>query len=562
MSLSAVVKPATRPDRRFWILLLILMLFAAALRLYKLDVYPQVFNQDQAVLGYDAWSIWLTGRDHHGELLPVYFRAFNDYVPPVAMYITAPFVGLLGLSEFSTRLPFALMGIATVFLTALLGRRWFGPAAGLLAGLLLSIDPWHLSYSRIAFPASTMPFFTIAALYTFTRATDRLKTRDESKGVIGWFGLSALAFALLTGCYPAMKVQAPLLMGACALAAAPLLWRHWRLTLGWLALYLALISPLVVMQLLHWDLIQFRFTGMALVGKPGWIAQFFRQYADHYNWGALFFSGYKGGSAVRPENIGELFWLEGPLWIGAVIGLAQRQYRRLAYALPLLVAIWFFTFPISSSLTTDDPPHEVRTYCFVPLPELLAGYGAVVAWRQLSCYRWRRLTAAHVVATGGTAVFALFAAIYLPYFFPRPLQETDQSGYFEPYTVGLRPVLEKVTEAAQPCDVIWLESTNQTYIYYLFMTRFPPARFQQANVVWADVNGWLQVPAFEQVHFGVPFIDKHIIHQPPTCQGKPYTVYFMTHTKYTGPDWQPFFATTNGVGAPIWRAVTQPGAPQ
>jgi len=68
-------------------------------------------------------------------------------VPPTAYYLTAPFVRTTRLSEATARLPFALMGIATVFLVALLGRNWFSPAAGLMRPFLLAIDPWNLNYS-------------------------------------------------------------------------------------------------------------------------------------------------------------------------------------------------------------------------------------------------------------------------------------------------------------------------------------------------------------------------------------------------------------------------------
>src|SRR2546421_1937602 len=114
---------------RFWLLLLCILLLASALRLYALDVYSQPFNQDSMVVGYDAWSIWTTGHDQHGAFFPVFFRDFNNYELPVANYVITPFVGILGLSEESTRLPFALMGIATIFFVALLGRRWFNSAA-------------------------------------------------------------------------------------------------------------------------------------------------------------------------------------------------------------------------------------------------------------------------------------------------------------------------------------------------------------------------------------------------------------------------------------------------
>ena len=66
-------KGVARSGSRFWLLLLGILLLASALRLYALDTYPQRFNQDEMILGYDAWSIWNTGHDHHGALFPIFF---------------------------------------------------------------------------------------------------------------------------------------------------------------------------------------------------------------------------------------------------------------------------------------------------------------------------------------------------------------------------------------------------------------------------------------------------------------------------------------------------------
>ncbi len=159
--------------------------------------------------GYDAWSIWRTGHDQHGALLPLLFRNFNDYVPPVANYVTAPFVGLFGLDETTTRLPVALLGVATVVLAGLLGRLWFGEIAGLATALLLAFEPWHVNYSRIAFPASVVPFFTVAALYTYTRGIAPFEGDPplRSRRSLGWLAASAAAFGLLFATYPTIEAR-------------------------------------------------------------------------------------------------------------------------------------------------------------------------------------------------------------------------------------------------------------------------------------------------------------------------------------------------------------------
>jgi len=542
----------------FWLLLGVIVLCAAALRLYALGTYPLLFNQDSAVQGYDAWSIWLTGRDHHGQLLPIYFKTFNDYVPPVSNYIVAPFVGLLGLSEWSTRLPVALAGIVTIFLVGLIGRRWFNYKVGLLAALLLAIDPWHLNYSRISFPVGFVPLFIVLSLYCFTRGMLLLNVQEEQKKpkqTLAWFTLSGISFALLTGTYPTMKLQAPLLVGACLIAALPFILhnrtRHVFFSFAWwLLTYAVCLAPLVIVQLKDWTAIQGRYNGMSIFSQNHWLLLFFEQYSKHYNPSNFFFDGFPGGVSVHPFAIGELFWLEGPLWVFALIGLwqARQVSRKVAFSVPILMAIWFVTFPIGSSLTTMDIPHEIRSYNFIPLPELLAGYGAVIAWGKISRIRLRWLPPrAPAMAGAGLVIiiFVLFARLFLKgYFTPLP----STAAQF-PYNTGLQPVITQVMQKVKPCDVVWIDSTNQPYIYYLFYTQTDPHKIQPL-IKQIDRTGG-DFSSIGQVHFGSP--DSTQMTTTGACSGKPSHAYWITRTPTIGSEWKELSFSKADNGVILWR---------
>src|SRR3712207_9193481 len=55
-------------------------------------------NQDEAIGGYDAYSLWLTGRDHLGHSFPLAgLESFGDWVSPLLTFLTVPAVGLFGL---------------------------------------------------------------------------------------------------------------------------------------------------------------------------------------------------------------------------------------------------------------------------------------------------------------------------------------------------------------------------------------------------------------------------------------------------------------------------------
>ena len=88
---------------------------AAALRLPKLDRIPNGLIPDEALSAYDAFSIVKTGRDAHGERLPL-FPQSSARLHSLNMYLVVPWVALRGLDEWSARLPAALAGLATVSL--------------------------------------------------------------------------------------------------------------------------------------------------------------------------------------------------------------------------------------------------------------------------------------------------------------------------------------------------------------------------------------------------------------------------------------------------------------
>ncbi len=177
-----------------YILFLILFL-SAILRLYNLGNMPSGTTNDEAGIIYSAYSIFKTGHDITGKFLPVSFNLDNSF-SPVYIYITAPFVGLLGVSPFSGRLPFALLGIASVLLLFLISKKLFkNNTLALGAAFTLAISPWHIHISRAAYDAPVALFFYLLAIYIFVVKID--------KGKIWW---SLPAFFLAFYSYHATKV--------------------------------------------------------------------------------------------------------------------------------------------------------------------------------------------------------------------------------------------------------------------------------------------------------------------------------------------------------------------
>src|SRR3989344_3754474 len=96
----------------YWLLIAVLVL-AAFLRFWRLGSFPAL-NADEAALGYNAYSLIQTGKDEHGNPWPIHFQSFNDYKPGLYVYLSIPFVKLLGLNIISVRLTGIIVSIFSI----------------------------------------------------------------------------------------------------------------------------------------------------------------------------------------------------------------------------------------------------------------------------------------------------------------------------------------------------------------------------------------------------------------------------------------------------------------
>jgi 4-amino-4-deoxy-L-arabinose transferase-like glycosyltransferase len=172
---------------------------AAALRLWNLGSVPPGLTPDEASLGYNAYSLIRTGHDEYGKYFPIIFKSFGDFKPGLYVYLTIPTVAFFGLNEFSTRLPSALAGIMTVFLIFRVVKLLFPDKKNfpLIVAFVAATNPWLIYFSRGAWEANVSLILTLAGVYFF------LKALGKSQFII----FSALFFALTLLTYQGAKLS-------------------------------------------------------------------------------------------------------------------------------------------------------------------------------------------------------------------------------------------------------------------------------------------------------------------------------------------------------------------
>jgi len=186
--------------RKITILLLpLIILLAAVLRFYQIDVSPKAMYGDSLTLVLDAYSILKTGHDQKGEFLPLVFSQGGGR-PGGYIYATIPFVAVFGPTALVARMVSVLSGIGIVLLLYLLGKMLFSKEAGLAMAAVAAVNPWSLSLSRGAFETHFALFLALAGFYFFLKG---LKNKY-------WFILFGLAFGLSIQTYYTYLLSIPL----------------------------------------------------------------------------------------------------------------------------------------------------------------------------------------------------------------------------------------------------------------------------------------------------------------------------------------------------------------
>ena len=167
-----------------YILLAIIIAMAAVLRLWKLGQVPFM-------------------HDEFSALLRTRFDNFHDFIQQGVMPDSHPigvqaflwlWVRIFGWSEFWVKLPFALMGIGSIYLIYLIGRQWFNRKIGLFSAAFFAVSQFTVFYSQLARPYAAGLFFVLLMAWFWYKVV--FGTKTTTMHYVG-FALSAWACSLM-----------------------------------------------------------------------------------------------------------------------------------------------------------------------------------------------------------------------------------------------------------------------------------------------------------------------------------------------------------------------------
>lgn len=153
------------------ILLLFIIFVAAFLRLVNISQYMEF-------LGDEGRDVLVAKGILHGQftLLGPRSSAGDFYMGPFYYYLITPFLLLFNYDPVGPAVMVALIGTATVLLIYLVGKKFFGFAAGIFASALYAVSPLVLAYSHSSWNPDILPFFALLFIYTIYIAVKKSKS--------------------------------------------------------------------------------------------------------------------------------------------------------------------------------------------------------------------------------------------------------------------------------------------------------------------------------------------------------------------------------------------------
>lgn len=346
-----------------YLLLGVILLVAAVLRLWKLGQVPFMHDEFSALfrLKFDSFHDLIQYGVTEGDSHPAGVQVFLYY-----------WTKLVGWSELWVKLPFALMGIASIYLIYLIGQQWFNRKVGLLAAAFFAVSQLTVFYSQLARPYAPGLFFVLLMTVFWNKLLF-----DAKKPSIGtWIGFAVSAWlAALAHNFSTAQAGLIFLTGLFFLPKERRK-AYWLSGIGAVALY----AP---------HLPVFYYQTFVNGGIGGWLAKpkstfliDFLQYTMNYAPSFIFAVGIvivlpfilqKPEKRRHPVRWATITWFLVNFSVAFVYSLLREpiiQYSTLIFCFPFLV-LTLFSFHKNNSMTMTQTVIAVLAILFIGTSSLI-----------------------------------------------------------------------------------------------------------------------------------------------------------------------------------------------
>lgn len=469
------------------IVIALIIFLALFLRLHNLTGVPTSPDWDEAALGYNAFTILQTGKDEYGNFLPLSLRSFNDYKPAFYAYLTVPSVAVFGLNLFAVRFPSVILGVLTVLGVYFFAQEIFKRMVNkklttyysLLTAFFLAISPWHIQFSRAAFEVNSSLFLIIWGMTFLLMGLNKR-----------WLlPVSAIFLSLSLYAYHSARIFIPLMLGVLFFLFRKELLKEKKIFLASLILGVVIALPAVLIlispegrQRLSGVSIYSDQTGLLAESvrklefdrnsqdplanlwhnrRIVYVSRFIEGYLWHYTPQWLFLSGDAVERHHAPD-MGMLYLAELPLVLAGMY-LWLRQKDKIKW----FIIVWFLVAALPGA-PTNQVPHGVRSYYFLPTFQIFTALGFYTLWQKL------RPNLIGKVVLISFLLFFIFNFLY--YFQMYHFHLNKELGKFWQYGYE-EAVKDALGFSSRYEKVVFSNKLEQPYIFFLFYTKYDPQKY-------------------------------------------------------------------------------------
>lgn len=462
----------------------LILIFGIVLRVVLFPNHPKGLNQDEASIGYDAWSILNYGVDRNGTSFPIHHISWGSGQNALYTYLTIPFVAIFGLNEFSVRivnLLFSILSILAVYSTT---KRLASFKTAAIAMLGISIAPWNIMLSRWGLESNLFPSMFIISVWALVKAFDKKP----------FIFLAAILFGLTMYSYGSSYVVVPVfvLIAFIYILKNKIIPLKYCLIAAGIFIVVAIpIGLFVIVNLFDLGNIKFgvftipQMTGTARITTVTGIAPFKRIFSNIYN-NIILQTDFMDRNAFI--IYGCFYVISMPF---TILGIIQAFKKRDKFSFLTIVTLicsllLFFIY--------QDTNINRVNIIYVPLILLTAlGISEFV----------KSKTAAVAMAISYAIMFAGFTTKY----FGKDYRNNIGNEFY--YSFG--DAIVKAEEIADDDDIIYVtDQVNMPYIYVLFYNKPAPdeyystVEFHDINVEFHDINAEFQwVTSFGRYVFNI-----------------------------------------------------------
>jgi hypothetical protein len=449
---------------------------------------PAGLNQDEASVGYDAWSLAHFGTDGNGVRWPVHLVSWGSGGNASYAYMALPFVAH-ALTPFFLRLPMLISAIASIMLVGFIVGRLFGEKAGWGAAVAVALSPWHIMLSRWGLDCNALLFLFLCGLALLVVAA-------EANGKLKWQLPACIMLGISVYSYGAAYLSVPLfVLAALALCVMAGLFSFRNAFLGAsvFALTMAPIALYVLVNSLRWNAISL---GGITVPRLPVVPRFETQLAG----GAAASHVWEFVRLLATQEDGTVYNVTAPYGV---------MYSSLCFvlALGILLAIPYWV------IRRRWPPARL----FISLWFLACIPAGVV--QEPNINRINLLLMALVVATGlalavvdnrvrGALVLGILTLLVPFSFFTRDYFTTQRQLIAVDFFDGLIPALDYAKRSTRrDAEICVTGQVNMPYIYVLFSDPRDPQEHLKTVRYVDPTSPFREVTSFGRYTFGLERCD-------------------------------------------------------